>query len=74
MVWQTSSVCELVYAWLTALVWRAWTLFSVVFDLNAVQLVWLQSQLHPHFSPQGWNLTSHLAPKIKVPGLSLAHS
>ena len=48
---------------------KASDLVSVLFDLNAVQLVWLQSQLHPHFSPQGRNLSSHLVQKINIAGL-----
>ena len=43
-------------------------LVSVLLCLNAVQLVWLQSQLHPHFPPQGWYLSSHLIQKINILG------
>jgi len=49
-------------------------LVSVLFCLNAVQLVWLQSQLHPHFPPQGRNLSSHLVQKINISGLVVQSS
>ena len=53
---------------------KASDLVSVLFDLNAVQLVRLQSQLHPHFSPQGWNLSSHLVQKINIARLIVQSS
>ena len=47
----------------------AMDLVPILIDLNAVQLVWLQSQPHSHFSPQGGNFSSHLILEIRITGL-----
>ena len=76
LCWLTALVWGLGRAWgcllLLPLPERCSTasdLVSVLFDLNAVQLARLQSQFLPHFSPQCWNLSSHLVQKINIAGL-----